>query len=87
MEVTQTFNARRVGKEVQERRCPQGVSRRNWGVQGHKIKWTTRPNILWRGYGRMGITNVSVDIVISKNFGENCFSKVVGEKDKVTDVN
>ena len=35
----------------------------------------------------MGITNVSVDIVISKNFGENCFSKVVGEKDKVTDVN
>lgn len=38
---------------------------------------------LWR----MGITNVSVDIVISKNFGENCFSKVVGEKDKVTDVN
>lgn len=71
---------KRVGKEAQERRCSQGV--RNWGVQHHKIKWKIRPKILWRGYGRMGPTSVSVYIVITENFGGNCFSKVVGEKDR-----
>lgn len=30
----------------------------------------------------MGLTTVLVDIVITENFGGNCFSKVGGERDR-----
>lgn len=34
----------------------------------------------------MGLTSVSVDRVIMKNFGGNCFNKVVAEKNRSINV-